>query len=254
MPQATPLPNTLGDAIWRCQAMMGAKKGATTGMFSREYWLDLINQAYEDIAQQIKNGSGKNLEAVIEVLNVPAGTTDLSGYQKYGDLTVVPPVPRGPLAGLFHPLKIWVKSAGQLPQYYTLAKGPRDTLPHINPPGITPGTYAVRITSAWIGNKLTITPVAGAIDVQVYGRFDAPRLVADTDNLVLYGNMTFVLAYGACSLAGVERTNPGILAGYAERATASMDNIVADIIRQSQREPRRIAKLGGGGGTCWGWA
>ena len=253
MPQATPLPNTLGDAIWRCQAMVGAKKGATTGMFSRDYFLDFVNQAYEDIAQQIKNGSGKNLEAVIEVLNVPIGTTDLSVYQKYGDLTAVPPVPRGPLAGLFHPLKLWVKTAGQLPQYYTLAKGPRDTLPHINPPGITPGTYAVQVTSAWIGNKLSITPVAGAIDVQVYGRFDAPRLVADTDNLVLYGNMTGTLANIACAYMGVERTNPAILQGYLTAGMAGVDNIVADIIRQSQREPRRLAKMGGGG-TCWGWA
>ena len=253
MPIATPLPNTLGDAIGRCQALMGAKKGATTGMFGREYCLDFIQQAYEDMANQIKNASGKNLEAVIEVLNVPMGTSDLSGYQKYGDLTAIPPVPRGPLSGLFHPLKMWVKSVGQLPRYYTLASGPRDTLQHINPPGMALGNYEVKVTFAWIGNRLFITPVAGAIDIQVYGRFDAPRLVADTDNLVLYGNLTATLAAVACSYMGVERTNPAILQGYITAGNAGMDNIVADIIRQSQREPRRIAKLGGRGGSGWGW-
>ncbi len=112
----------------------------------------------------------------------------------------------------------------------------------------------MQVTFCWMGNKLSITPVAGPIDIQVYGRFNPPRLVGMDDELVLYGDMTDTLAYGACSLIGVERTNPAILQGYADRATAGVDNIVADIIRQCQKNPRRLAKMGGGGGTCWGWA
>jgi hypothetical protein len=149
---------------------------------------------------------------------------------------------------------MWVKTAGQLPQFYTLANGPRDTLPHINPPGITPGTYAVQVTFAWIGNKLLITPVAGPVDIQVYGRFNLQRLVKDEDKLILYPGMTAMLTYSACALTGVERTNPAILEGYATRAIAMIDNAVADLIRQTQKTPRRIAKLGGGqGGSAWGW-
>lgn len=247
MPQATPLPNTLGETVQRCQALMGDPQGRWV---SRPYAVPFIQQAYADLAKQIKNASGKNFEAVIEVLNIQTGTSDLSASQKY---SAPPNNQRGPLVGLFDPLRMWVKTAGQLPQFYTPARGPRDTLPHVNPPGITPGTYAVQVTFAWIGNRLSITPVAGPIDIQVYGRFNPPRLQADEDVLVLYDDMTDTLAYAACSLMGVERTNPQILAGYIERATASVDNIVADIIRQCQKTPRRLAQVGGRGGTIYGW-
>lgn len=247
MPQATPLPNTLGEVIDRCQKLMGDPTGRWV---SRAYAVPYINQAYSSMVKKIKNASGKNLEAVIEVLNIPNGTSSLWTYQQYSSL---PNNARGPLVGLFDPIRMWVKTAGQLPQYYTLAKGPRDTLPHINPPGITPGTYAVQVTFAWLGNQLSITPVNGPIDIQVYGRFNPPRLQADEDKLVIYDDMTDTLAYGAMALMGVERSNPAVLTGYTEEANAGIDNIVADIIRQSQKVGRRFAKIGGGGGSCWGW-
>lgn len=255
MPTINALPNTLGDTINRCQALMGDP----TGRFvTRPYALPFIQQAYGDIAKQIKNASGKNLEATVEVLNVDTGTSSLFPFQTYGNPAADPPVPRGPLVGLYDPIRLWVKTAGQLPQYYTLAIGPRDNLPFVNPPGITPGTYCVQVTFAWIGNKLYITPVAGPIDIQVYGRFNPPRLVQDTDNLVLYGDMTDTLAYAACGLMGVERANPAVLEGYAARAVAGVDNIVADVIRQSQGNSRRLGKMGGQGNSSnacgWGWA
>jgi len=254
MPQATPLANTLGATVGRCQSLLAGVVGPKAGMYSRDYLLPFINQAYEDMDVAIRNGSSKNLEAVIEVLNVPVGTSDLSKYQGYqaaqrGDQQPV----RGPLVGLFDPLRMWVKTAGQLPQFYTPAIGPRDTLPHINPPGITPGTYAVQVTFCWMGNNLSITPVAGPIDIQVYGRFNPPELVSDDDLLILYPRMTAALAYAASALTGVERTNPAILQGYELRATAMLDNIIADVIRQCQKNARRLAKIGGRGGTAWGW-
>ena len=252
MPQATALPNTLGDVVQRCQSLLAGTTNSV-GLYNRPYLVPFINQAYEDIASNIKNGSGKNLEAVIEVLNVPTGTSSLYPFQSYGDPTANPVVKSGPLAGLFDPLRMWVKTAGQLPQYYTLARGPRETLPHVNPPGITPGTYAVQVTFSWIGNKLLITPVAGPIDIQVYGRFNPPPLVDDNDQLVLYPRMTACLAYCAAALTGVERSNVTILQGYAERGAAMVDNIVADVVRQSQGNPRRVARMGGCGGSSWGW-
>jgi hypothetical protein len=256
MPQATPLPNTLGDTVQRCQSLLAGTTNSV-GLYNRPYLLPFIQQAYSAIAKQIKNGSGKNLEAIIEVLNVPTGTSSLYQWQSYGwvdpNVQPAPAGKRGPLAGLFDPLRLWVKTAGQLPQYYTLARGPRETLPHVNPPGITPGTYAVQVTFSWIGNKLLITPVAGPIDIQVYGRFNPPRLVDDNDELVLYPDMTDTLAFCASALTGVERSNVTILQGYAEQGQNGVDNIVADIVRQSQGNPRRVARMGGCGGSSWGW-
>lgn len=225
--------------------------GDPTGRWvTRAYAVPFIQQAYSDIAKQIKNGSGKNFEGIVEILNVPAGQGDLSGYQKYN---APPDNTRGPLVGLFDPLRMWVKTAGQPPQYYAEARGPRDTLPHVAPPGIQPGVFSTIVTWAWIGNRLLMTPVAGSVDIQVYGRFNPPRLQKDEDVLVLYDDMTDTLAYSACSLMGVERSNAEVLQGYIGRATAGVDNIVADIIRQTQGNPRRFAQLGGCGGSFWGW-
>jgi len=242
-----PLPNTLGETVLRCQQIMGDPTGR---LFSRAYCVPFINQAYEDMDVAIRNGTGKNLEAVVEVLNIPQGTISLYPFQTYG---ANPPQSNGPLVGLFDPIRMWAKTAGQLPQYYTLARGPRDTLPHVNPPGITPGNYATQITFCWMGSQLSITPVAGPIDIQVYGRFNPPPLAQDSDRLVLYPRLTAALAYSSCALFGVERSNPAILEGYATRGLAMLDNIIADIIRQTQKNPRRLAKMGGQGGTSWGW-
>lgn len=255
MPSANIIPNTLGETVDRCQKLMGDPNGR---WITRAYAVPFIQQAYSDLAKKIKNASGKNLEAVLEALNVPTGTSSLFSYQGSGDPTAVPPIQPGPFRGLFDPLRLWVKTAGALPQYYTAAIGPRDTLPHVNPPGITPGSYAVQVTFTWLGNKLYITPVAGAIDVQVYGRFNPPRLQADTDALVLYDDMTDTLAYMAMSLMGVERSNPMVLQGYIDQANAGVDNIVADLIRQGQKNARRLAKMGSGNGQAawgfgWGW-
>lgn len=251
MPNVTYNPNTLGEALSLMQGLLGDPNGkwVTLG-----YALPFLQTAYSSIATQIKIASGKNLEALLEVTDIPAGTSDLSIYQDPGDVTADPPTNAGPLASLYDPIKLWAKSAGSLPGRYALANGPRDTLPFINPPGIAPGTWGMRITWAWIGGKLSITPVAGDIDIQVYGRCDVPTLSQQTDKLVLARNMGATLALSGAALAGVERTNPAILAGYADRANANLDNIVADIILQSQREPRRLAKMGGHGGNYWGWA
>lgn len=254
MPQAAAKPNTLGDVVSRCQSLL-AGNTSSVGLYNRPYLLPFINQAYEDIDLCLRNGSGKNLEAVIEVLNIPAGTSSLIAFQQFGDYTQDPPIQNEPLAGLFDPIRMWVKSAGALPAFYTPARL-RETLPHVNPPGIPPANYAVVVTWAWIGNVLSITPVAGPIDIQLYGRFNPPPLVKDTDNLVLYPRLTAALTYAASALTGVERSNPQVLLGYATRGEAMVDNILADIIRQQQGNPRRLAKMAGqgwGGGSCWGY-
>jgi len=247
MPQANVIPNTLGDVIQRIQGLAGDKTGY---LYSRNYLVPLINQAYEEMALQIKNASGKNFEALVELLAVPQGTSDLSDYQKWDG----PNQTRGQLFGLFDPIRMWVKTAGALPQFYTEAYGPRDTLPHVQPPGITPGNYAVIVTYAWIGYKLSITPVAGPTDIQVYGRFDPPPLQKDEDQLMLYPRMTMVLASATLAWTGIERSNTTIFAGAEQQAVAGVDNIVADIIRQCQKNPRRLAKMGNSTGSGWyGW-
>ena len=253
-PQATPLVNTLGDAWNRCRSILQGNS-SQYGLYQRDYLLPFIQQAYEDIESCIKNATSKQLEAVIEVLNVQPGTTDYSPLQSYGNPNQNPPG-RGPLVGLNDPIRLWVKAAGALPQYYVPVRGPKDYLPHVNPPGLPVGTYGVILEWAWIGGKLFVTAASAPIDIQVYGRFNAPPLIDANDKLVLYPRLTAPLAYTASALTGVERSNTTILQGYAERGSAMVDNIVADLIRQTQGNQRRPARMGRGGEgwSGFGWA
>jgi hypothetical protein len=254
-PQATPLPNTLGDVVSRCQSLL-AGNTSSVGLYQRPYLVPFIQQAYEDMASVIKLASGKNFEMNIQLLNVPIGQNSLYPYQsaQYKDPnTPNSPATLGPLFGLYDPLRLWAKTTGALPQYWTRCNGPIDNLPFVNPPGITPGSFSTTMFWTWLGNQLLVTPVASAIDIQVYGRFDPPPLQKDEDKLLLYPRMTAALAYSASALTAVERSNPQILQGYAVRGEAMVDNIVADIIKQTQRYPRRLAKMGGSNGNFWGW-
>jgi hypothetical protein len=258
-PQASAIPNTLGDVWQRVRSLLSGSS-SNFGLYQRPYLLPFINQAYEEMTLMIKNASGKNLEACLEVLNIPAGQSDLSMWEGYAFVQPgvnPPPAPgRGPLAGLYDPLRIWAKAAGALPQYYQLARGPKDYLPNINPPGIPIGTYAVVIEWTWLGNNLCITPIAGPIDIKVYGRFNPPRLQDDNDRLVLYKDMTSTLVAATCAWTGIERSNTTILQGCQEQAQRGVDNIVADLIRQTQGNQRRPGRMGRGGfGGCgWGWS
>lgn len=241
MPNAAADPNTLGDVLSKMQGLLGDVDGewVTVG-----YALPFINIVYALQIKQMRLGSRRNLSALIEVLNQEAGITSFLPAQKFGK----------PLFGLTDPLELWTKTANAPQQYYTPARGPLDILPNIEPPGITPGSFSVRVSFAWMGNALTILPVNGPIDLKVYGRFNPPPLQKLEDVLVPYPAMSDVTALAAAALAGVERSNPAVLAGYELAATAGMDNIIADLIIQTQRNPRRVGKLASMGGGSWFWA
>jgi hypothetical protein len=241
---ADPLPNTLGDVKQKVRGLLGDPDGdwVTDG-----YITPIINVTYGLQVNALKNGTGKNLEAIIECLDIAIGTSSLYPLQ----------APSQPLFGLSDPLELWVKTAGQPPQWYTAARGPVDVLPNVQPPGITPGWNQTRVSFVWMGQQLSITPVNGPIDVKVYGRFNPPPLQKDEDVLVVYSKMSETTAVAAAAVAGVERSNPAVLAGYAEMAIAGLDDIIADIIRQTQRNPRRLGRMGGHsgyGGGYWFWA
>lgn len=256
-PQATALPNTLGET-WQRVRSLAQGNSSLYGLWQRPYLVPFINQAYEEMTSQIKTATSKTLEAVINVLNIPPGTQSLGPWQAYDFLDPSQQNPQptdGPLAGLYDPIRLWVKPAGALPQYFVPVRGPKDFLPNVNPPGLPVGTYGVILEWAWIGNVLLITPASAPIDIQVYGRCNPPRLVDDTDKLVIAKNMTHALAAATLAWSGIERSNTTIFQGAENRAIAGVDNIVADLTRQTQGNQRRPARMGRGGeGWCgYGW-
>lgn len=221
--------NTLADVKAKVQSLLGDPDG---DWVTDEYVTPLINQTYGDQYLRIRNACGQNLEGVVLVANVAAGTTSLYQYQRAGQ----------PLCGLYTPDHVWTKPAGTPANYFRRGHGPHQ-LPPASPPGATPVMLNAVVAWDWLGNKLLVTPSAAALDFEVRGRFTPPELTADEDELIVDPSMWVATSYGAAALAAVERANPQILEGYAMRADATCDNIAAELVRQTQDNPARTGRM-----------
>jgi hypothetical protein len=243
----------LGDAISTIQALLGDPKGQWV---KRGYVLPILNITYAAVNLNLKNASGKNLEAVVPILNVPAGTTSLYKWQQAtarpgDDPGKMDPQPL--LRGLTDVIEIYVKPAGASVFQYTRISE-RDTLPHVDPNLTTNNTYGSGMYWSMLGNKLLITPVNQPLDIEVTGKFNPGFLKDDEDLLTSHEDVWIPTCYKTAATAGVERSNPTILQGYADQAIASEDNLIAQIIRQGQGAPARFQRISREGGTIqWFW-
>lgn len=242
------------DAVQTVQTLLGDPTGAWV---TRGYALPFLNVAYGLVNLNLKNASGKQLQAVVTIPNVPAGTTSLYPWQNG---TAIPGAPANAnptpalLAGLFDPIEIWVKPAGNPPWSYTKART-RNTLPHVDPTQYSTNSLGPGMFYDWMGNKLIITPVNQALDIEVTGKFNPPPLVDDSDLLSTHEDVWLPTTLKAACLAGVERSNPAILSGYATEAIAASDNIVAAIIRERQATPSRFQRMARESGVAqWFWS
>jgi hypothetical protein len=245
-----------GDAIQMVQALLGDPKGQWV---KRGYILPLLNITYGAVVLNLKNASSKNLQAVIPILDVPAGTTSLYPWQN-GSAPVGqnPGIPNGNvpvlLAGLTDVIEIFVKPAGSAIQHYRKIQT-RGTLPHVNPQLVSSNSWGQPMYYSLIGNKLQITPAAQPMDIEVTGKFNQQPLVQDDDLLTAHEDVWIPTCFETAAVAGVERSNPAILEGYALKGAAAEDNIIAELIRQKQGEPVRFQKMSresGSGQWFWG--
>jgi hypothetical protein len=243
----------LGDAIGQIQALLGDPKGQWV---KRGYILPLLNITYAAVNLNIKNASAKNLTAVVPILNVPAGTTSLYKWQNATAFAGQPVAQQNPpalLAGLFDVMEIWVKPAGVPVQRYFKIRN-IGTLPHTNPSLMNSNGLGGPLYYSMIGNKLEITPVNEPIDIEVTGKFNPQMLVTDDDLLCTHEDVWIPTCYESAATAGVERSNPAILEGYATKGQAAEDNIIAELMRQKQAEPARFQRMCRDSGLAqWFW-
>lgn len=244
----------LGQVRARVQALLGDPRGQWV---TRAYIVPLIDQAYAEVTLNVKNASGKELEAVITIPNVPAGTTSLYPWQSGIAVPGQPANQNQPaplLAGLFDPIEVWVKPAGQPVWTYSQVRQ-RDDLPHVNPLNNMSNALGPAMFYTWLGNKLLITPVNQPIDIEVTGKFNPQPLVDDADLLTSHEDIWIPVSLVAAATAGVERSNPQILAGYSQRGIAAQDNVIAEIMRQGQGSPKRFQRVSRESGlNQWFWS
>ena len=201
-----------------------------------------INTSYRLQVLALKNATGQNLEGVVLLPNVAAGTTTLYPFQAPGE----------PLSGLYTVLEIWSKPAGMMPSYYRRAgelRYPAHVAPPMQPQGL-PGTV---LSYCWLGNKLLITSPAIPVDIEVTGRFNPGPLVKDAEVLIASPDMQSVTAMEAASIVGVAQTNPALLAEYKELAEIGLQNIAAELVRQKQGMGMRAGLMDEGGHGWYGF-
>lgn len=246
---------SVGEAISKVQALLGDPRG----MWAKKgYLLPLLDLSYRSVYLNLKNASGKELQAVVPIYNVPAGTTSLYPWQganlRPGD-NPADAKPPALLRGLFDPIEIFVKQAGMPVYQYTRIRS-RDTLPHVDPNLNTTIAFGPGMYYSWIGNRLEITPVNLPLDIEVTGKFNPPPLFRDEDLMTAHEDVGGAVCFDTAAIAGVERSNPSILEGYAQRSIAMQDNIIAEIMRAGQCNPARFQKMcrdNGNGYVQWFW-
>lgn len=261
---------TVGDAIKKVQALLGDPRGQWV---KPAYVIPLMDTAYSTVYLNIKNASAKNLCGIVTIPSVPAGTTSLYPWQNAtglaggspvaenappvglaGGTGVGAPNPQPVLAGLFDPIEIWVKPAGSAPWQYSRLNGPRDTLPHLDPSFFGNDTFGPRMYFSFLGNQLRVTPVNADLDFEITGRFGAAPISNPDQLLQGAEDMWVPVVFETACLAGIERSNPQILAGYQARSTAAQDNLIAQLIRGEQGNPARFQKMSREGGMiAWFW-
>ena len=231
--------NTYGDVKAEVRGLVGDQDAQWA---NDAYLATPVNTAYRLQVLALKNATGQNLEGVVLLPAVEAGTTTLYDQQAVGK----------PLCGMYTVLELWSKPAGMPPNYFRRAEELRSPA-HVAPPLQPQGLPAIVTGYCWLGNKLLITPPAGPVDIEVMGRFNPGPLAKDTDVLVASPDMQSVTALKAASICGVERTNPALLVEFKELAEIGLQNIIAELVRQKQGMGIRAGLMDGGRHGWYGY-
>ena len=68
------------DAVQKIQALLGDPKGQWV---KKGYVMPILDLTYGALYLNLKNASAKNLQAVVPIYNIPAGTQSLAPWQGY---------------------------------------------------------------------------------------------------------------------------------------------------------------------------
>lgn len=230
--------------------MVGDDEGSWT---TDGYLLPKINFAYEMQTIYLKQASGQNLERIVEI---PSFITAQGTQGTQGLTSLAPFQAKGkPLEGLYQPLYLFAKLAGQQPSMYRQVVE-RKTLPFVNPTTV-PATIswpALQIYYTWLGNQIYMTPVNAPIDILVDGRFDPQPLTKDTDILVVHPNMSAAVTSATLGLVGTEAGNSGYSAAAIDMVNHCADGILSLLIKEKQGYTSRAGRMTRyRDRSRWGW-
>ena len=221
--------NDLREVKKRARALVGDPDG---DFATDAYLLPLINQFYEQAIHKLEETCSPFITLLQVVPALPAGTTSLVAQQK----------PNQPLFGLINPLDIEYKQTG-LPETNYIFAVERNILPNTSPTG----SPQIRgMDWEYRSFVLYVTPLPYIADLRVRGEFRPPPLKNDDDIIVIHPLMGACLAYGAASLIGSERQNQNYKTDYGAEAQDMLDDIEAELVRQTQGTTSRVGRMNRG--------
>lgn len=188
------------------------------------YLQNKVAQRYDDLYNDLRNTGSSFDETVVEILNVQAGTKDLSAQD----------APGKPLALLIRPRVFEWKLAGTDPINYAEAKL-ADRLRDVQ---------ANQFIESWEWREYVIyfTPAAVAVDIRIRGEFLFTALRDDADPIVAGQNMLSCLAYMTAELIGIVKGNKAWEDSYLRLGNQAFDVVAAMLTKADLQKTRRVGR------------
>lgn len=190
-----------------------------------DYLQNKVAQRYDDLYNELRNTGSSFDEASVEILNVAAGTKDLSSYD----------APGKPLGLLIRPTLFEWKLAGTDPLNYadaTLVDRIRDV-------------QANQFIESWKWWEYVIsfTPAAVAVDIRITGEFLFTALKDDADPIMAGQNVVSCLAYMVAELIGIVKGNAPWENSYKRLGDLQFDAIASMLTKADLQKIRRVGRV-----------
>lgn len=199
------------------------------GDFADDAYLQpLLNLKYADIQNELRLYGPDIDEYAIELINVPAGTPDLSAYMAQNK----------PLYWLLQPREIEWKLTGTPATNYFDAQGPLDKLRDIPAPGI-------QALDCWSYTHFNIglSLFSAALDLRLRGDFLFPPLSAGGDFSQIGQNVVGAIAFKVAAVIAMKRGNQQWVTNYTAEGDRSFDAVKQGAVHMRQGKTERVGRM-----------
>lgn len=192
-----------------------------------DYLQNKVAMSYDDLYNKLRMTGAQFDESVVELINVPAGISDLGAYFASGKELEL-------LLNPVHNGFDWKLTGLDVTNYQPVALVQKI-------PDVLPGQL---ITSyEWRKGNLYFTPVTAAVDIRIRGEFLFSALKEDANPIQAGINVGNVLTYWVSALIGIARGNPQWEKSYQFKGDLAFDDIAIMLTKANQAKVQRVARM-----------
>lgn len=190
-----------------------------------DYLQAKVALSYDDLYNELRMTGAQFDQSVVELINVPAGASDLGAFFASGK----------PLETLLNPEIFEWKLTGLDPTNYKEARLVNKV------PDVQPSQFIQ--SWEWRKGNIYLTPVTAAVDIRIRGEFLFSALKVDADPIQAGINVGNVIAYWTASLIGIVRGNPQWEKSYQLKGDRALDNIAIMLTKADQAKVVRVGRM-----------